>query len=37
LAALAQWSLMDLGATNADSTRGRGLTGKRHYRRMLQA
>ncbi len=29
--------LQGLGATNADSTRGRGLTGKSHYRRMLQA
>ncbi|MDE3072622.1 MAG: malonyl-ACP O-methyltransferase BioC [Pseudomonadota bacterium] len=29
--------LRGLGATNADSGRGRGLTGKSHYRRMLQA
>ena len=29
--------LRGLGATNADSSRGRGLTGKSHYRRMLQA
>ena len=29
--------LQGLGATNADSTRERGLTGKRHYRRMLAA
>ena len=29
--------LQGLGATNADTTRERGLTGKTHYRRMLQA
>jgi len=29
--------LRGLGATNADSSRGRGLTGKSHYRHMLQA
>lgn len=29
--------LKGLGATNADSTRNRGLTGKAHYRRMLDA
>lgn len=29
--------LQGLGATNADTTRERGLTGKRHYRQMLEA
>lgn len=29
--------LKGLGATNADATRARGLTGKAHYRRMLDA
>ncbi|TCV92423.1 malonyl-CoA O-methyltransferase [Luteibacter rhizovicinus] len=29
--------LKGLGATNADSARSRGLTGKQHYRRMLDA
>jgi malonyl-CoA O-methyltransferase len=29
--------LQGLGATNADSARERGLTGKRHYRQMLEA
>jgi len=29
--------LQGLGATNADTTRERGLTGKRHYRQMLDA
>lgn len=28
--------LQGLGATNADTARGRGLTGKQHYRRMLE-